>query len=360
MPVEEIAGAFFPIPVPFDRPPKTSDCLADLSLDLEIAVEILPRGEKSLNEERRFDQVTAVIVFPKVRNNLTGPAIQEMGPRAVKPIRLREEAGYLQHSLGALLTSNEPSLHSDDERHDAEPGRPNGHEIPVARNNLKRHARDWMRGVPVISETRFLNHCQQLFVRHGAGRGRRRVRERRLVIVHVNGADLVKRALAALPDEIHVATEMAFLNADRRVCGSVERAVDVIALQIGLGARPPRQLDVSVIAVGGESGGRAGGCRVIRNVVIDLNVVNVKRVRLTDVETLRNSHRSDAARTESGVARRLDVPDERRERQLNSDPLSSGEPVDRTGEPDRWRAFSVRVSQVDEWRRIRRKIRLRV
>src|SRR5262245_4855824 len=139
MPVEEIAGGLFPIPVPLDRPPKIRDRLADFLFGLEIAVEIPPRGEKSLNEKGRFDQIAAVIVFPKERNNLSSHAIQEMGPRAVEPIRTGKEADYLQHSLGALLACNESSLHSDDERHDAEPGRPQGHEVPVARYNLERH-----------------------------------------------------------------------------------------------------------------------------------------------------------------------------------------------------------------------------
>src|SRR5262245_1064073 len=360
MPVEEIAVGLFPIPVPLDRLPKIRDRLADFPLCLEIAVEILPRDEEPLNEEGRFDQVAAVVVFPEERNYLSSSAVKEMGPRAVKPIRPGKEADYLQHSFGALLASNESPLHTDDERHDAEPGRPQGHEVPVAWNNLKRHACDRMRGVPVISETRFLNHCQQLFVRQGTCRGRRRVRKRRFVVVTVHGADLVKRSPAALPYEIHVATEVAFLNTDRRICRSVEGPVDVVALQINFLVEPPRQLDMFVIASGGKSGWRRGRRPVVRNVVIDFDVVNIERVRQPVVESLQNSNRLDAAWIESRVARRLDAPDERRERQSRSDPLSSRELVERTGEADRWRTLAVRVRQIDERRRIRGKLRLRV
>src|SRR5215468_6576647 len=111
VPVKEIAVGLFPIPVPLDRLPKIRDRLADFPFGLEIAVEILPRDEKPLNEERRFDQVAAVVIFSEERNNLSSPAVQEMRPHAVKPIRPGKEADYLQHSFGALLARNEPPLH---------------------------------------------------------------------------------------------------------------------------------------------------------------------------------------------------------------------------------------------------------
>jgi hypothetical protein len=75
--------------------------------------EVLPRCQKSLNQECGLDEVAAIVVVSKAGNDFSGAAIQEMWEHTVETIGLPQKAGDLEHPIDALLTGYEAALDSD-------------------------------------------------------------------------------------------------------------------------------------------------------------------------------------------------------------------------------------------------------
>ena len=166
MPVQEFAVGRLPEPVPLHCFPQRRDRVADVALGGSVTIEVLPRRQQSLHQERRLHEVRAVVVGAEIRDRLAGPAVQIVWPNAVEAIGLLQESEDLLQSLNALRARDELPLDAGNQRHDAEARRSERHEVVVAGRDLDRHAGIGMRAVPVVAEARLLHHRQQLLVRH--------------------------------------------------------------------------------------------------------------------------------------------------------------------------------------------------
>ncbi len=99
-------------------------------------IEVLPGDQKALHEKGRFDQVASVVVRAEVWIYLSGAAIEEVRPDPVKTVGLGKKANDFEHAFGALLAGYEAAVNSNDQRHDAEAGRADGHQVLVTRKNF--------------------------------------------------------------------------------------------------------------------------------------------------------------------------------------------------------------------------------
>ena len=92
-------------------------------------------------------------------------AIQEVRPGTVVARRFFEEVQDLREPFHALLASNEPAIHSDNENHDAKTGGAGRDNAIVSRNILQRRPRVRMSPVlPVIAKACLLQHVEQFVV----------------------------------------------------------------------------------------------------------------------------------------------------------------------------------------------------
>ena len=75
----------------------------------------------------------------------------------------------------ALFARDEATIHSHDERHDAESAGPGRDDALVSGNIFQRRAGNWMRTFPVITKAGFLQHGEQFIVGQFFGGRRRRL-----------------------------------------------------------------------------------------------------------------------------------------------------------------------------------------
>src|SRR5512142_155603 len=116
-----------------------------------------------------------------------------------------------------------------------------------------------MRTIPVVAEAAFLHHSEQFVVGHlvrGCGYGRRKWR---LLVIGVNRGNFVRGGLAAGAEEVFVAREMVFLDADRRKVLTVERAIKLVVANGGIGGACPREFHVPIIALRAQASRRRRG-----------------------------------------------------------------------------------------------------
>ena len=91
MPIKRVAVLRFSVPIPLQGFPKTRDALGECCFLRRRAIEVLPRGEKTFDQERRFHEVPAAINHIKNRKRLTGFAVHKMRPRPMVARSLVEE-----------------------------------------------------------------------------------------------------------------------------------------------------------------------------------------------------------------------------------------------------------------------------
>src|SRR5258706_9902270 len=105
--VEEVALRVLPIRVPFNRLPQPSDAPVEIALGDRGALEVLPRGQESLNHEGGLDQIAAVVQHAEERHGLAGGTVHVVGPRAVIAWRVLEEAHDAEQAVESLLAGEE-------------------------------------------------------------------------------------------------------------------------------------------------------------------------------------------------------------------------------------------------------------
>src|SRR5580765_2936085 len=115
MPIQKVTLRSLAIPIPFDGFPKPRNPTVESLLCFIGTAKILACGEKSLHQKRCFHQVAAIIEHAKNRHGLSGASIHIVGPCAMVALRAFEEAHDFSEAFHALLTSNEPAIHADDE-----------------------------------------------------------------------------------------------------------------------------------------------------------------------------------------------------------------------------------------------------
>ena len=91
MPIKGVAVRRFPVPIPFHGFPKMRDALGECGFLRRRAIEVLPRGKKTLNQERGLHEVPAAVNHIKNRKRLTAFAVHKMRPRPVVTGSLVEE-----------------------------------------------------------------------------------------------------------------------------------------------------------------------------------------------------------------------------------------------------------------------------
>ncbi len=82
------------VPAPFDLVPQVVDEASDLRFLRVFALEIFPRAQKTHDQERRLDQIAAIILAHE-RNRGAGASIHEVRKNAVIAGRARQQ---LQHA----------------------------------------------------------------------------------------------------------------------------------------------------------------------------------------------------------------------------------------------------------------------
>src|SRR5947209_15101308 len=91
MPVEEVRIGSLAVPVEFHFAPEPGHGVANLALGSVVSVEVLPCNQQSLHEERRLDEVSAVVVLSEVGVHLAGVTVEEVRPHAVEAVSFRRK-----------------------------------------------------------------------------------------------------------------------------------------------------------------------------------------------------------------------------------------------------------------------------
>ena len=94
-----------------------------------VAIEILPRHQQALHQERSFRHVAAIVVLAKARNYFAGAPIQKMRPDAVKRVGIRKKMRDFLQPLYALFAGDEFSRNAHDNGHNSESRRSQRHQI---------------------------------------------------------------------------------------------------------------------------------------------------------------------------------------------------------------------------------------
>ena len=176
-----------------------------------------------------------------------------MRPRAVIALRFLKKADDAGETLEALRLGDEVALHANHNSHDAEAAGSGGHDARIARDAFQSHARSRMRtAFPVVAETLFLQHAEQLIVRHRIGLCTHGPRERGGAVLFVDYRDLVGHMHVQTANEVGVAMEARVLNTD-----SLERAVvdgsenDGVGKLVGV-SRFPLEVDMALKGFGAQ------------------------------------------------------------------------------------------------------------
>src|SRR5580700_8572485 len=102
-----------------------------------------------------------------------------MWPRAMKAIGSGEKSSDLQQTLDGLLVSNKTTVSGDGDGHNTETARTQRDDVVIAWLAFARHAGMRFGCLPVVAKGCFLDHGEQLVVRHRMGGGRCGRRRRR-------------------------------------------------------------------------------------------------------------------------------------------------------------------------------------
>jgi hypothetical protein len=118
MPDQHLA-AVARVPIPFDLPPQCLDRLAKGGLVGVLAREILPRREQALKQERRLDDVAAVVLRHEGDRSVRA-AVEEMREGAMVARGAGEMIEHHPQATDGLLAGDPATLDGDDHRHGAE------------------------------------------------------------------------------------------------------------------------------------------------------------------------------------------------------------------------------------------------
>src|SRR6516162_482978 len=143
-----------------------------------------------------------------------------------------------------------------------------------------------MSGLPIISETRFLSHVQKFIVAKWPRGSRGRIRLWRFISRQIDRADSIVRLLPGLADEVHVAVPLALLGADRDILLAVPRSINLVFQHFAsrvVSIVRPRQVEVALAGLDHQTAGRMRWIRIGLITVINLDVVDIKRVFLAVV-----------------------------------------------------------------------------
>jgi len=165
---EEFSTSWFSeIPIPFDFLPQLGGAATNLALDRILAVEILARGEKRLDQEGRFDQVVPIIEARK-RNRFARAPVQPMRPDAmIAPGLFFQKNEHLQNAGRSGWPRDKTAFSAHQDGHDTEARSTNRDFVRIAKT-LARQAADRMSVLVEATEGRLLHRGEQFPVAHGA------------------------------------------------------------------------------------------------------------------------------------------------------------------------------------------------
>lgn len=98
MPVERVLSAAL-VPVPFHAAPQAVDAFSQGSFRRGTFAEVLPHAEKALDQERRLDQVPAIVVAAE-RFDPAGGAFEPVRPGSMEAVGLLQERHDVCQALG--------------------------------------------------------------------------------------------------------------------------------------------------------------------------------------------------------------------------------------------------------------------
>ena len=252
------------IPIPLDRFPKLGNSLIDTLPGFTVALKVLAGGQQSFHKKRCLHQIAAIIEHAEHQHGLRSVAIQEVSPGAVIAWSFFQEIQDLREAFDALLSSDEPPIHSHDERHDAKSAGAGRDDALVSGNIFERRSRHRMRSFPVITKAGFLQHGEQLIVGQLSGGRGRCSGKSRLPVRSVDCLNPVSCGHSRTPNEVRVAIDVRTLNTDGLELVLSYRAIDCIALQITICNRIPADVDVTIVAFGPDILGRSRSSSSLR------------------------------------------------------------------------------------------------